>query len=180
MPTLEQIHARMKKLQSQAESLIAKRAQSVLSEIHKLMDQHGLTTADIDSHSSTKRKPGRQAGKAPSGATLRKKVAKSATAQKGKLPAKYRDPKTGLTWSGHARPPQWIKAVKDRSVFLIDGSGTSTSALSKPAGKRAAVKKTAVKARAVKKARASASRKTVAKKAAAKQAAAVESVAIAA
>jgi DNA-binding protein H-NS len=38
---------------------------------------------------------------------------------KGKLPPKYRDPKTGATWSGHARPPAWIKNVKDRSQYLI-------------------------------------------------------------
>ncbi|MDQ7981968.1 H-NS family nucleoid-associated regulatory protein [Paraburkholderia sp. SARCC-3016] len=38
---------------------------------------------------------------------------------KGKLPPKYRDPKTGATWSGHARPPAWIRNVKDRSPYLI-------------------------------------------------------------
>ncbi|APR35899.1 H-NS family nucleoid-associated regulatory protein [Paraburkholderia sp. SOS3] len=38
---------------------------------------------------------------------------------KGKLPPKYRDPKTGATWSGHARPPAWIRNVKDRSQYLI-------------------------------------------------------------
>ncbi|WP_342802414.1 H-NS family nucleoid-associated regulatory protein [Paraburkholderia panacisoli] len=32
------------------------------------------------------------------------------------------NPKTGETWSGHARPPAWIKDVKDRSKFLIASS----------------------------------------------------------
>jgi DNA-binding protein H-NS len=43
------------------------------------------------------------------------------TRSKGKLPPKYRDPKSGATWSGHARPPAWIKDVKDRSRYLIAG-----------------------------------------------------------
>ncbi|CAG4893117.1 H-NS family nucleoid-associated regulatory protein [Paraburkholderia gardini] len=40
-----------------------------------------------------------------------------------KLPPRYRDPKTGATWSGHARAPAWIKDAKDRSVYLIDHPG---------------------------------------------------------
>jgi DNA-binding protein H-NS len=173
MPTLEQIQAKMKKLLAQEESLIAKRAHSVLNEIRDLMEKYHLTTADIDSHSSAKRKPGRRAGGGSLSATMRKKVAKSASfAAKGKLPAKYLNPKTGETWSGHARPPQWIKAVKDRSVFLIDGSGTpARNAPAKPAGKRAAAKKTAARKVGVKK---TAAKTRAVKKTAAKRAAVVE------
>ncbi|MGN4224231.1 H-NS family nucleoid-associated regulatory protein, partial [Burkholderia gladioli] len=32
---------------------------------------------------------------------------------------KYLDPKTGATWSGRGRPPEWIKNAKDRDRFLI-------------------------------------------------------------
>jgi DNA-binding protein H-NS len=32
--------------------------------------------------------------------------------------AKYFDPRTGASWSGRGRPPEWIKG-KDRSRFLI-------------------------------------------------------------
>jgi DNA-binding protein H-NS len=180
MPTLEQIQTKMKKLQAQAESLIAKRAQSVLNDIRKLMEEHGLTTSDIDAHSSAKRKPGRRAGAVSGSATMRKKVSKSGkSATKGKLPPKYLNSKTGQTWSGHARPPQWIKVAKDRSVFLIDGAGTVERSASKPAGKRAvtrktaarkiAGKKTAAKSRTVKTVGATAS-KAPTKKAAAKKA----------
>jgi DNA-binding protein H-NS len=68
-------------------------------------------------------------------------------AAKGKLPPKYRNPKTGETWSGHARPPVWIKDVKDRSKFLIAGGAEATvaataSAVSKA---KAAAKKGASK-----------------------------------
>jgi DNA-binding protein H-NS len=139
MPTLEQIQVKMKKLQAQAEGLIAKRAQAVLNDIRALMEKHGLTTADIDAHGSVKKRVGRPAGKTSAVAGKRKATGQAAA--KGKLPAKYRNPKTGETWSGWARPPAWIKDVKDRSRFLIDASGESASkeaALAPVAKKRAA------------------------------------------
>ena len=63
------------------------------------------------------------------------------------MPPKYINPKTGETWSGHARPPGWIANVKDRSKFLIAGGAQATVAANKgSAGKaKAAVKKTASK-----------------------------------
>jgi DNA-binding protein H-NS len=121
MPTLEQIQAKLKKLQAQEELLIAKRNQSILNQIRKLMETHGLTTADIEAHGST---PAKRRGR-PAGSSTKPKAGRSGktkTASNGKLPAKYRDPKSGATWSGWARPPLWIKGVKDRSKFLIDGS----------------------------------------------------------
>ncbi|HHV7521247.1 TPA: H-NS family nucleoid-associated regulatory protein [Burkholderia orbicola] len=32
---------------------------------------------------------------------------------------KYQDPKTGATWSGRGKPPQWIAKAKSRDRFLI-------------------------------------------------------------
>lgn len=121
MPTLEQIQAKLKKLKAQEETLITKRNQTVLNDIRKLMDKHGLTTADIEAHASS---PAKRRGR-PAGSTAKPKATRSVkvkSASNGKLPAKYRDPKTGATWSGWARPPAWIKDVKDRTKYLIDGS----------------------------------------------------------
>jgi DNA-binding protein H-NS len=142
MPTLEQIQERMKKLQAQADLMIARRAQSVLGDIRKLMEEHGITTAEIDAHSATKEKPGRPVANAPESAAKHKVVTRSIA--KEKLPPKYRDPKTGATWSGKARPPTWIANVKDRSKFLIanptDGalvSSSSSVTKAKAMGKKA-------------------------------------------
>ncbi|SOE54049.1 DNA-binding protein H-NS [Caballeronia arationis] len=150
MATLEQIQGKMKRLQAQAQALIAKQAQTVLADIRKLMDQHGLTTADIAAHTSTKKRPGRPAG-APSVKVTTNKAAATSTASsspKGKLPPKYRDPKTGATWSGHARPPAWIAKVRDRTKFLIDGGGAAPGA--NGVGKtKVALKKTSATARTV-------------------------------
>jgi hypothetical protein len=139
MATLKQIQAKLKKLQAQAEHLIAKRAQAVLDDIRAMMERHGLTTADIDRHgkkSKAAAKP-RVALPAPAG----RHEAMTKLAKKGKLPAKYRNPKTGETWSGWARPPAWIANVKDRSKFLIDGEGSESPSKPKAAAQKAAAKK---------------------------------------
>lgn len=36
----------------------------------------------------------------------------------GVVAAKYRDPVTGLTWTGRGKPPSWIRD-QDRSQFVI-------------------------------------------------------------
>jgi hypothetical protein len=66
MPTLEQIQTKMKKLQVQADALIAKKAQSAVDQIRKLMLEHGLTTEDIEAKAKAKRE-----GKVASGAAVR-------------------------------------------------------------------------------------------------------------
>jgi DNA-binding protein H-NS len=116
MATLEQIQARMKKLQAQAETLLAKQAQAAVDQIRSIMLKHGLTTADIEARAKARREA-RSAAATP----VVKALSRVAGAN-GKMPPKYRDPKTGATWSGHARPPAWIKDVKDRTKFLIDGA----------------------------------------------------------
>jgi DNA-binding protein H-NS len=147
MPALEQIQDKMKRLQAQAEALMANKAKTVVARIRKLMDQHGLTTADIDAHSATKKRAGRPSGAASEKGSGGKAVTK-AKAAKGKLPPKYRDPKTGATWSGHARPPAWIAKVRDRTKFLIDGAGAEVAAKGVSKAK-AAPKKTSAAARTI-------------------------------
>jgi DNA-binding protein H-NS len=178
----------MMKLQAQAEALIASKSQSALNKIRQLMAEHGLTTADIDAHGGTVKagakrgpKPGfKRAGKSAAAAP----GGRVATQAKGKLPPKYLNPKTGETWSGYARPPAWIKDVKDRTRFLIEGASavtTESSAVnkaSKPnaAGKSgAAAKKAAAKKVATTKV-APAKKTVVAKKVMAKKAPATKAM----
>ncbi|QRR07558.1 H-NS histone family protein [Burkholderia sp. MS455] len=47
----------------------------------------------------------------------RRRAAASAT--RAPVAPKYQDPKTGTTWSGRGKPPQWIASVKNRDRFLI-------------------------------------------------------------
>ncbi|MFM0523144.1 H-NS family nucleoid-associated regulatory protein [Caballeronia jiangsuensis] len=120
MTTLEKIQARMKKLQAQAETLLAKQAQAAVDQIRELMLKHGLTTADIEARAKAKR-DAKASGRGAVGRGV-----KTSNVAKGKLPAKYMNLKTGETWSGHARPPAWIKDVKDRTKFLISGAGPAS------------------------------------------------------
>ncbi|PQV54385.1 H-NS family nucleoid-associated regulatory protein [Paraburkholderia sp. BL21I4N1] len=113
MPSLEQIQAKLKKLQAQADVLIARKAQDAVDQIRGLMLKHGLTTTDIEAKAKARR-----AAKGLNGHGGNGKV-KAVT---GGKPAKYRDHKTGATWTGHGRAPGWIAGVKDRTQYLIEGA----------------------------------------------------------
>jgi DNA-binding protein H-NS len=114
MPSLEQIQAKLKKLQAQADVLIARKAQDAVDQIRGLMLKHGLTTTDIEAKAKARR-----AARGLNGHGGNGKV-KAVT---GGKPAKYRDHKTGATWTGHGRAPGWIANVKDRTQYLIEGAG---------------------------------------------------------
>src|ERR1700680_3052291 len=109
--TLEAIQATIKKLLAQADALMTKKSAAVLKTIHELMEKHGLTTADIDAHVGGKKVGAKTVVKASAAAV------------------KYRDPKSGATWTGHGRAPNWIATAKNRDKFLVDGS----TATAKPA-----------------------------------------------
>nr|WP_144063422.1 H-NS histone family protein [Caballeronia insecticola] len=162
MATLKQIQARLKKLQAQAESLIARRAQAVIDDIRAMMERHGLTTDDIAKHNKKTKRAAKPHVTLPAPAERREAVKKMA--KKGKLPPKYRNPKTGETWSGWARPPAWIANVKDRSKFLIDAEGTESAVKPKAVAKKTAAKKTAAKTTATAKAKPSQTRAPAVKK----------------
>ena len=143
MAKLEQIQTKIKQLQAQADALLAKKVEAAVDQIRGIMLQHGLTTADIEAHVGAAKvgaKRGPKPGAKRAGKTTRTAVTKKAAPQtKGKLPPKYINPKTGETWSGHARPPAWIGNVKDRTKFLIANGAdtavaTSADAVSKAKG----------------------------------------------
>ncbi|MDF3099065.1 H-NS histone family protein [Burkholderia semiarida] len=71
---------------------------------------------------------------------------KAANYVRGPQRPKYRDPKSGATWSGRGRAPAWLAAAKDPSKFLIDGTDEATLA-AKPTATRKSVasKKVVVK-----------------------------------
>jgi DNA-binding protein H-NS len=117
MVTLSQIEHRIASLQKKADDLRRKQSASVISSIKKMMSEYGLSLEDLEaSVEESPPKRGRPAGSKNSARAL------TAPAANAKLPPKYRDPESGATWSGHARPPAWIKDVKDRTRFLIDAT----------------------------------------------------------
>ncbi|WP_316157787.1 H-NS histone family protein [Cupriavidus sp. BIC8F] len=99
MATYKELMAQKAALEAHLEEVRANEVSSVIEQIQTLMAEYGLTVEDI-----AKRRRGRPAG---SGAGK----AKSA------LPPKYRDPKTGMTWSGRGRKPAWLG--RNPNKFLI-------------------------------------------------------------
>ena len=69
-------------------------------------------------------------------------------ARKGAGIPKYRDPKTGKTWTGFGKAPGWIATARNRDKFLIDQSGVDAASSAKKSTVPVA-KKATRKARAV-------------------------------
>jgi DNA-binding protein H-NS len=96
--------ARSSMLPSPGYRMLEQAKRAALEEIVDLMAAHQLTVVDLADLGDGKQCQNAAKSSNPSA--------------KSKLPAKYRHPKTGETWSGHGRPPAWIENVKNRSRFL--------------------------------------------------------------
>jgi DNA-binding protein H-NS len=93
MSEYQNLLARKAELEAQIAQAQAEAKAKAVTEARALIQEHGLTAADVF--------PAK--GKKP----------------KGSVGApKYRDPATGATWTGRGKPPNWING-KDRAPFLI-------------------------------------------------------------
>lgn len=108
-----------KRTEKELSALRAGYISEAAAKIRDLMEQHGVTINDLQV-----KQPGSRGTRA--GSTLKKAqgtpAAKRTSPLKGRkleLSPKYRNPKTGQTWTGHGRPPGWISVAKNRSKFLI-------------------------------------------------------------
>ena len=70
MATLENVQAKIARLQAQAAALAAKQSSGVIAKIRDLMEKHGLTVADIEAHIGAKKR-----GRKPGAATVAKPAA---------------------------------------------------------------------------------------------------------
>lgn len=121
MATLENIQAKIARLQAEAEVIAKKQSLAAVAKISELMEKHGLTLVDLEL----------QLG----GSKRGRKTAVVQTINKRNGAAKYVDPKSGATWTGHGRAPAWIASAKNRNRFLIDTSTPSSSAVAGAASK---------------------------------------------
>ena len=103
MATYKQLIAQKEALEAQLAEVRANEVAGVVETIRGLMADYGLSVEDIEG----KRRRGRPAGSASGKAAVAKEP----------LPPKYRDPKTGKTWSGRGRTPAWLG--KNPNRFLI-------------------------------------------------------------
>ncbi|HDR9757511.1 TPA: H-NS histone family protein [Burkholderia cepacia] len=97
MATYKALKAQMDELAEKAEVARVAELQAVVDDIRAKVAEYGITGKDI--FGGRRGRPAKQ--------------------EKASIEAKYRDPKSGATWSGRGRAPAWIKDAKNRTRFLI-------------------------------------------------------------
>lgn len=158
MTTYADVKKQIAQLEKKAADLRKVEVAKVVANIREQMARYELTVDDIG--------PGKANQKGKKAQATKAKVSK---------PAKYMDPKTGKTWTGHGKAPGWIAAATKagrRDDFLIDKvrqAKDSMPALKPAPLKVVTAKKSAVvtKKVVVKKPKVSTKKTTVAKKASA-------------
>lgn len=100
METLEKLLQQQKEISSRIDRLRDEQKKQGIEEIVAIAQKYQLTVQDIAS-------------------VLGKQKAKGK--KRGSVAPKYRDPKTGATWTGRGKAPVWI-AGKNRNQFLIQKS----------------------------------------------------------
>lgn len=112
MTTLASLEKQIEALKKKADAIRKAEAAAAIKTVRDLIAQYGLTADDVGLGS------GRGRSKA-----------KAASAPKQAGQAKYRDPTTGKTWTGHGKPPGWIAKAADRTKFLIEGQASAVAAV---------------------------------------------------
>jgi DNA-binding protein H-NS len=135
MSSYRDVKAQIAKLEKQAADLFKKEVADVIAKVKGLVKEYGLTAADLG-----------LAGKA-----VITRTRKSAPKPAGV--AKYRDPISNKTWTGHGKAPRFITeavaAGKSRDDFLIEKKASvvakKVTKAAKPAAKKVVKKSLAGK-----------------------------------
>ena len=136
--TYGSVLADIQKLKQRAAELRKTELPGVIKRIREAIAAYSLTAADLGF--------GGAGGAAPKAAAPARPA--PAAGSKSKLQtgvAKYRDPKSGKTWTGRGKPPLWIVGIKDRTPFLIDAAGAPAEAPARSSGRAAKAAKSAGK-----------------------------------
>lgn len=98
MATLSELLAQKAALEKQIIDTQREERSAAIAKVKEVMSEYGLTLADIGGRGSSPmvRKPA------------------------SKVPAKYRDPATGDSWSGRGLQPKWLKAALGSGKTLAD------------------------------------------------------------
>jgi DNA-binding protein H-NS len=128
---LAQIKQQIAKLEREAEKVRKAGIKGVVKQIKSLMEEHGISLADIGSTrgrpgrkpgrpAKAAAKPGRKPGRPPKAEKTVKGAAK-AKAARSKVKPKYRAPDNAkLVWTGRGRPPAWVKSWVDAGKKIDD------------------------------------------------------------
>lgn len=97
MATYLELKAQAEALAQQAEEARTAELESIIATIREQITEYGIT---------------------PDQLFRRRRAPASGT--RAPVAPKYRDPKTGATWSGRGKAPHWIANAKNRDRFLIE------------------------------------------------------------
>ncbi len=120
--TYQEVLQQIAQLKSEAESLRQAAIIETKERIKSLMDGHGLTWAEVGAPADTR---ARETGEHGRAARSNKSSNRSKATKDGRsvVKPKYRDPKSGETWSGRGKTPRWmaaeLKKGKSREQFAI-------------------------------------------------------------
>ena len=124
--TYEQIKAQIADLERQASDVRRQEIKDAVSTVRELIQKHSLSLHDIGEKLFGKPGAGR-----------------SAKASGPKSAPKFKDPKSGKTWTGRGKPPNWIVGIANRDPFLIDKAAAAPKKAKVAAKRKAAPKKSA-------------------------------------
>lgn len=93
MPTYVELKAQIQELEKQAEAARQRELAEARNKIRDLMEAYGITAAELVQ-------------------------AKGDPKPRSAVPAKYKDPVSGKTWTGRGRAPGWLEG-RDKNEFLI-------------------------------------------------------------
>lgn len=102
--SFEALKAEIAQLEVQAAAARRAEIKEVVTSIRASIVKYSLTAADLGFK----------------GAGLSVTRARAGSSRPGAGVAKYRDPKSGKTWTGAGKPPAWIASAKNRDIYLID------------------------------------------------------------
>jgi len=95
MTSLKELIAQRAELETKIAEMRKSEVQTAIASIRSIMEEHNLTQKDVFGRANSPEK------KEPT-----------------KVPAKYRDPASGKTWSGRGLAPKWLEG-KNREDFLV-------------------------------------------------------------
>ena len=129
MTSYRKLKTQIEKLEKQASDLLKSEVDLAIAQVKGLMAEYGLTAADVGL-------PGKVTK--PAKATSEKKTGVKSVG----IPM-YADPKSGKTWTGKGKPPNWmvegLKNGKPKADFLISKAPSApakeTKGKTKPAAK---------------------------------------------
>lgn len=116
MTALTELLAKKAELDAKIEQTRQAELQDAIAKVRELIADFNLAVSDIFPAGKRNAKKGKR-GRPPKAEARNNQKAKIRH-KRGKVAPKYRDPETGVTWTGRGRPPRWIDGKKKEN-FLI-------------------------------------------------------------